>query len=68
MNRAPTTSAPHDVYPSRTDITPVCTRPSRKKTPTATNIREPDGDTIVCPGHGPDTTVAIEKRQNPFLT
>ena len=26
-----------------------------------------DGDTIVCPGHGPDTTVAIEKRQNPFL-
>lgn len=26
-----------------------------------------DGDTTVCPGHGPQTTIAIEKRQNPFL-
>ena len=24
-------------------------------------------DTKVCPGHGPDTTVAIERRINPFL-
>ena len=35
------------------------------------NIRERiltlDGDTLVCPGHGSDTTVAIEKRENPFL-
>ena len=35
------------------------------------NIRERilslDGDTRVCPGHGPDTTVAVEKRTNPFL-
>lgn len=35
------------------------------------NIREklmtlPD-DTIVCPGHGPDTKVAVERRVNPFL-
>jgi glyoxylase-like metal-dependent hydrolase (beta-lactamase superfamily II) len=27
-----------------------------------------DGDTRVCPGHGPDTKIAVEKRQNPFLT
>ncbi len=27
-----------------------------------------DGDTRVCPGHGPDTTIAHEKRANPFLT
>jgi hydroxyacylglutathione hydrolase len=27
-----------------------------------------DGDTRVAPGHGPDTTVAVEKRANPFLT
>lgn len=26
-----------------------------------------DGDTRVCPGHGPDSSVAIEKRENPFL-
>jgi glyoxylase-like metal-dependent hydrolase (beta-lactamase superfamily II) len=26
-----------------------------------------DGDTRVCPGHGPDTSVGIEKRSNPFL-
>jgi hydroxyacylglutathione hydrolase len=26
-----------------------------------------DGDTRVCPGHGPDSTIAIEKRENPFL-
>lgn len=26
-----------------------------------------DGDTRVCPGHGPDTSVATEKRTNPFL-
>ncbi|NDD90557.1 MBL fold metallo-hydrolase [bacterium] len=26
-----------------------------------------DGDTRVCPGHGPDTTVGVEKRANPFL-
>lgn len=26
-----------------------------------------DGDTRVCPGHGPDSSVGIEKRQNPFL-
>ncbi len=26
-----------------------------------------DGDTRVCPGHGPDTRVGIEKRENPFL-
>jgi len=27
-----------------------------------------DDDTIVCPGHGPDTRVGVEKRSNPFLT
>jgi glyoxylase-like metal-dependent hydrolase (beta-lactamase superfamily II) len=27
-----------------------------------------DDDTRVCPGHGPDTRIGIEKRQNPFLT
>jgi hydroxyacylglutathione hydrolase len=27
-----------------------------------------DGDTRVCPGHGPDTSIAIEKRENPFLS
>ena len=36
------------------------------------NIRERiltlDGDTRVCPGHGPDTTVGVEKHENPFLT
>lgn len=24
-------------------------------------------DTIVCPGHGPDTTIGTERRTNPFL-
>lgn len=33
-----------------------------------TRILTLDGDTCVCPGHGPDSTVAIEKRENPFLT
>jgi glyoxylase-like metal-dependent hydrolase (beta-lactamase superfamily II) len=27
-----------------------------------------DGDTRVCPGHGPDTRIGQEKRSNPFLT
>ncbi len=27
-----------------------------------------DGDTRVCPGHGPDTKIHTEKTQNPFLT
>lgn len=27
-----------------------------------------DEDTKVCPGHGLDTSIGIEKRQNPFLT
>jgi glyoxylase-like metal-dependent hydrolase (beta-lactamase superfamily II) len=35
------------------------------------NIRERiltlDGDTRVCPGHGPDTRIGIEKKSNPFL-
>lgn len=26
-----------------------------------------EDDTIVCPGHGPRTTIAREKRENPFL-
>jgi hydroxyacylglutathione hydrolase len=26
-----------------------------------------DGDTHVCPGHGPDTRIGVEKRSNPFL-
>lgn len=26
-----------------------------------------DGDTRVCPGHGPDTSIGIEKRKNPYL-
>jgi glyoxylase-like metal-dependent hydrolase (beta-lactamase superfamily II) len=26
-----------------------------------------DGDTRVCPGHGPDTKIATEKTKNPFL-
>jgi glyoxylase-like metal-dependent hydrolase (beta-lactamase superfamily II) len=26
-----------------------------------------DEETRVCPGHGPDTWIGIEKRQNPFL-
>lgn len=26
-----------------------------------------DGDTRVCPGHGPESSIAIEKRSNPFL-
>lgn len=26
-----------------------------------------DDDTLVCPGHGPDSRVGIEKRSNPFL-
>jgi glyoxylase-like metal-dependent hydrolase (beta-lactamase superfamily II) len=26
-----------------------------------------DGDTCVCPGHGPDTKIGIEKRSNPYL-
>ena len=24
-------------------------------------------DTVIMPGHGPDTTVGIERRSNPFL-
>ena len=36
------------------------------------NIRERiltlDDDTRVCPGHGPNTKIGIEKRSNPFLT
>ena len=35
------------------------------------NIRERiltlDGDTRVCPGHGPDSRIGVEKRENPFL-
>ncbi len=27
-----------------------------------------DDDTLVCPGHGPETKVGIEKRENPFFT
>jgi len=27
-----------------------------------------DDDTRVCPGHGPDTFIGIEKRENPFLS
>lgn len=27
-----------------------------------------DDDTEVCPGHGPDSRMGIEKRENPFLT
>ncbi|MBL7715302.1 MAG: MBL fold metallo-hydrolase [Bdellovibrionales bacterium] len=27
-----------------------------------------DGDTKVCPGHGPDSTIGTEKKQNPFLS
>mgnify|MGYP001567168654 CR=1 FL=1 len=27
-----------------------------------------DGDTRVCPGHGPETTVGEEKHENPFLS
>ena len=27
-----------------------------------------DGDTRVCPGHGPETRIGVEKRSNPFLT
>jgi glyoxylase-like metal-dependent hydrolase (beta-lactamase superfamily II) len=27
-----------------------------------------DGDTRVCPGHGPDSTIATEKSGNPFLS
>lgn len=27
-----------------------------------------DDDTLVCPGHGPDSKIGIEKRSNPFLT
>ncbi|HEX4925789.1 MAG TPA: MBL fold metallo-hydrolase [Bdellovibrionales bacterium] len=27
-----------------------------------------DGDTVVLAGHGPDTTIASEKRQNPFVS
>ena len=26
-----------------------------------------DGDTQVCPGHGPDSIIGVEKRKNPFL-
>lgn len=26
-----------------------------------------DGDTRVCPGHGPETRISVEKRSNPFL-
>lgn len=32
-----------------------------------TRILTLDGDTCVCPGHGEDSTLAIEKRENPFL-
>ncbi len=27
-----------------------------------------DGDSRVCPGHGPDSTIGVEKRTNPFLS
>ena len=27
-----------------------------------------DGDTLVCPGHGPDSRIGWEKSSNPFLT
>jgi glyoxylase-like metal-dependent hydrolase (beta-lactamase superfamily II) len=27
-----------------------------------------DDETAVCPGHGPDSKIGIEKRENPFLT
>ena len=26
-----------------------------------------DGDTEVCPGHGPDSIIGVEKRENPFF-
>jgi glyoxylase-like metal-dependent hydrolase (beta-lactamase superfamily II) len=26
------------------------------------------GDTVIHPGHGPDTTIGEERRTNPFLT
>ncbi|MBI2712722.1 MAG: MBL fold metallo-hydrolase [Bdellovibrio sp.] len=26
-----------------------------------------DGDTALCPGHGPDSSIGIEKKTNPFL-
>jgi hydroxyacylglutathione hydrolase len=26
-----------------------------------------DGDTRVCPGHGPDSSIGVEKHENPFL-
>jgi glyoxylase-like metal-dependent hydrolase (beta-lactamase superfamily II) len=26
-----------------------------------------DDDTLVCPGHGPDSKIGVEKRENPFL-
>lgn len=36
------------------------------------NIRERiltlDGDTRVCPGHGSDSRIGVEKKENPFLT
>jgi glyoxylase-like metal-dependent hydrolase (beta-lactamase superfamily II) len=31
------------------------------------NLWRLDDDTIVCPGHGPRTTIGREKRENPFL-
>jgi glyoxylase-like metal-dependent hydrolase (beta-lactamase superfamily II) len=27
-----------------------------------------DEDTRVCPGHGPETEIGIEKRENPFFS
>lgn len=27
-----------------------------------------DGDTLVCPGHGPDSRMGVEKNENPFLS
>jgi hydroxyacylglutathione hydrolase len=32
-----------------------------------TRILTLDGDTRVCPGHGPDSSVGLEKSENPFL-
>lgn len=33
-----------------------------------TQLMNLPGDTVVYPGHGPETTVGAEKRNNPFLT
>ncbi len=32
-----------------------------------TRLLSLDEDTRVCPGHGPESTIGIEKRENPFL-